>query len=180
MKAIESVRLVELEKVISAGKKTFVSVGRALSEIRDSKLYRDDYDTFEAYCKGKWGWERRYAYNLIESASVVESLPHNVRHGTQINERQARELARIEPEKRVEVLEEASSNGDLTAKSIRIAAQNYEPGISRMKPISADAEHADEESDCLYQLKRWWKKATKRDHKAFCKWAHLSHKPKSK
>jgi hypothetical protein len=35
-----AVRLIELESVIETGIKTFVEVGNALLEIRDSKLYR--------------------------------------------------------------------------------------------------------------------------------------------
>jgi hypothetical protein len=104
----ESKRLIALEKTIERGTQTFVEVGLALAEIRDSKLYRCDYDSFEMYCSEKWGWKRRYAYNLIEAAGVVQSLPENVRHGAQ-TERQARALAQVEPDQRAEVLEQAQA-----------------------------------------------------------------------
>ena len=52
-----------------------MEVGKALADIRDSRLYRSDYDTFEAYCKEKWGWGKSYSYNLINAAGVVKSLP---------------------------------------------------------------------------------------------------------
>lgn len=47
----DAVRLVELETVVSSGLKTFVDVGTALLEIRDARLYRVDFDTFEASCQ---------------------------------------------------------------------------------------------------------------------------------
>ena len=42
--------------------------------------------------------------------------------GVQINERQARELAKVDPERRTEVLERAQSGGEISARSIREAA----------------------------------------------------------
>ena len=44
-------RLAELEKVIAKGRKTFLEVGRALMEIRDTRLYRREYSGFEEYCQ---------------------------------------------------------------------------------------------------------------------------------
>ena len=131
MKAIitlsESKRFVELEKTIERGKKTFVEVGTALAEIRDGKLFRSDFDSFEEYCKDKWGWNRAYAGKLIESAEVVKSLPEIVSHGIQ-NERQARELAKVEPEQRAAVITKAQAKADseqraLTARDISEASE---------------------------------------------------------
>ena len=70
----EVTRLVECEAVIERGLKTFVDVGNALLEIRDSRLYRADYGTFEDYCRGKWNMQRAYAYRLIGAAEVVSNL----------------------------------------------------------------------------------------------------------
>lgn len=58
---------------------------------------RQSHPTFEAYCKGKWGFERRQAYRLMDAAQVVE----NVSNWTQTipaTESQARPLTRLEPE----------------------------------------------------------------------------------
>ena len=51
-------RLAELETVIESGIRTFVDVGRALLEIRDSRLYRESYPTFDEYCRERWGFGR--------------------------------------------------------------------------------------------------------------------------
>jgi hypothetical protein len=62
------------ERVIERGIQTFVEVGQALLEIRDHRLYREEYPTFEEYCKGRWGWSRDYANKQIRAAGVVENL----------------------------------------------------------------------------------------------------------
>lgn len=98
-------------------------MGVALAEIRDSRLYRADYSTFEDYCREKWGWERRHAYRLITAAAVTAMSPIGLRPQT---ESQARELAKVEPEKRVEVLELAIAAGPVTARSIREARESFD------------------------------------------------------
>lgn len=70
----ETVRLCELERVIQKGKDTFVEVGTALAEIRDCRIYRATFKTFEEYCKDRWGFTRRYINNIIAAAEVVTNL----------------------------------------------------------------------------------------------------------
>jgi len=70
----ERKELDELEERIERGIKTFVDVGLALMEIRDRRLYRQDFDTFEGYCQNRWGFVRRQADRLIEAANIVENL----------------------------------------------------------------------------------------------------------
>ena len=98
-----------------------MEVGLALAEIRDTRLYRSDFDTFEAYCQKKWGFTKTYANNLIAGADVVKQLPESLTT-TVVIERQARELAKVEPANRVEVLERAAEAGPVTAKTIQEAA----------------------------------------------------------
>jgi hypothetical protein len=47
-------RLKQLESVIEAVERSWESLARALVEIRDSKLYRDPYETFEQYVEQRW------------------------------------------------------------------------------------------------------------------------------
>jgi phage N-6-adenine-methyltransferase len=70
----EKQRLRELESKIDAGLKTFVDVGTALLEIRDSRLYRQSHGTFEDYCRDKWGFQRNYANKMIAAAEVIDNL----------------------------------------------------------------------------------------------------------
>lgn len=89
---VEYARLAELENTIEKGQQTFIEVGNALLEIRDTRLYRDTHSTFESYCRQRWGFERNYANKLVSAAEVVTLLEPM---GTTVptNEAQARELA---------------------------------------------------------------------------------------
>jgi hypothetical protein len=92
------------------------AVGEALSAIREGKLYRATHGTFEDYCKDKWSMSRIYAHNLITGSAVVESLTM-VNKSAITSERQARELSRVEPARREEVVQKAveATSGKLTA-----------------------------------------------------------------
>ncbi len=39
-----------------------------------SRLYREQYATFEEYCGEKWGIARRSAYQLMDAAKVIENV----------------------------------------------------------------------------------------------------------
>ena len=98
LSSMEATALANHEATIERGLQSFVEVGTALLAVRDERLYRADYRTFEDYCHERWGWERRHAYRLIDAATAVG----NVSHGTQTNvmptsERQARPLTTLPP-----------------------------------------------------------------------------------
>ena len=59
------------ESVIDAGLQTFVHVGNALREIRDTRLYRHSHATFEDFCLERWKIEQSYADELIDFAQVI-------------------------------------------------------------------------------------------------------------
>lgn len=185
----ESKQLVSLEKTIEAGQKTFVEVGLALAEIRASRLYRADHSTFEEYCHSKWGWSRVHVHRVIDAAETVGMLPMG--NKSQVtSERQARELSKASPAKRAEVLEAVAAKGPVTAKAIREEIQeavevkpptiddrwknaagqpeSWGPGGAPIKP--ADHAPEDDESDALFGLKRYWKKANKKERKEFLTW----------
>lgn len=62
------------EKTIEAGLKSFVEVGNALLAIRDGRLYRAEFGTFEAYCKERWDFTPVHSRRLIDAATVTEHL----------------------------------------------------------------------------------------------------------
>jgi hypothetical protein len=64
--------LAELEQAIARAKQRFVEMGLALGTIRDLRLYKRDYSSFEKYCRARWGCSRQHAYRLI-AASVGRS-----------------------------------------------------------------------------------------------------------
>jgi hypothetical protein len=92
-RAIERPSLADLEVIVQGGLATFVEVGLALVEIRDRRLYRENgHDSFEAYCRDRWGFSRQHAHRLIEGARVAELVSPA---GDVPTERIARELARL-------------------------------------------------------------------------------------
>ena len=70
----ESRRLVELEKTIEHGLKTFLEVGAALAEIRDKKLYRVEHSTFDrqAINKSQRGHDHQ---KLAQTVRPLECAP---------------------------------------------------------------------------------------------------------
>ena len=114
--------LEQLEGVIQKNIGAFYEVGRALMEIRDKGLYRDvlGYDTFEAYCKHRWDFNRAYAYRLMGSAQVIDAVsPIGIQSPD--NERQTRPLARLEPDQQREAWQKAvetAPEGKVTAAHV--------------------------------------------------------------
>lgn len=135
---VEDKRLEELEGVIEKNFKGFVAVGAALAEIRERRLYRIQFKTFEEYCQNLWDMSHQRASQLIASKQVVDNLATMVAKngdedlGTIVpkNERQARELAKIPPEEQIAVwqqlLEDNRDNySKITAKSIKKAVHSF-------------------------------------------------------
>lgn len=108
-----------LEQKIESGLQTFIEVGEALWTIREGKLYRLTHDTFEEYCKDRWGISRIHAHRLIQGSEVVKTLPAGNKDKI-TSERQARELAKVDPENRSEIIERTiEREGKLTAPGIK-------------------------------------------------------------
>lgn len=122
----EAARLARCESVVRKGIQTFKETGEALLEIKEGKLYRETHPTFKDYVEQTWRITARRAYQLCEAAEVVKALPDNVNRGSQINERQARELAKADPEDRAAVLDEVAAEGPVTAKAIKAKVAKHE------------------------------------------------------
>lgn len=121
---LESRSLSEYEEIIRNGKESFIKVGQALLNVRDGRLFRDSYVTFEDYCQKKWGFNRTRGQQLIQAAITIAETDG----GEAItNERQAREIAKVPKEKRGEVLSRAGASGVPTAASISKAAATKDP-----------------------------------------------------
>jgi hypothetical protein len=99
----EQVDLERLERVIDGGRKAFVEVGRALMEIRERRLYRATYETFESYVQEKWDFGRAYASRLIGAHETMEHLLPIGNIPLPANESHVRPLLRFPPEHRAEV-----------------------------------------------------------------------------
>ena len=123
----ESDRLAECEATIERGFQTFAEVGSALLEIRDSRLYRSEFGTFEDYCQTRWSMTRAYANRTIAAAQVVADLAPMGAIPT--SERQARELVGLPAETAAAVMTAAvdATGGKPTAAAIREARDEIAP-----------------------------------------------------
>jgi hypothetical protein len=81
--AQEKLRLRQLELEIEKNLTGFIRCGRALLEVRESRLYRESYKTFADYCRERFALARSTADQLCRSTQVFESL---VDSGLQIPE----------------------------------------------------------------------------------------------
>jgi hypothetical protein len=88
------------ERIIVRGLRSFLEVGMALKEIRDQRLYRQQYETFEEYCIKRWDFSRPRAYQLCAASEVMADLSTNV-HNRLLpeSEAQARPLTRLKEKK---------------------------------------------------------------------------------
>ena len=107
----ELTKLSQNEAIIERGLKTFVDVGQALLTIRDGKLYRRDYGTFEDYCRERWGMSDRRARMMIDASETMATL----KTGTIVpvypqTESQARPLTSLPPEQQAAAWQQAVEN----------------------------------------------------------------------
>ena len=122
---VEARRYDELKGLIRNGIQTLFSVGVALMEIRDSKLYREEFKTFEDFCNKEFGVSKQHAYRMIDAAAIKKS-PIGDKIKT---ESQARALMGVPAEKREAVIKKAEASGAITAKSITEASKREEVTI---------------------------------------------------
>lgn len=134
-------KLEALETRVESGLTNFIDVGNALTEIRDRKLYQvAGHTAFEDYCRIRWGMAKSKAYYLINAADTVSTIVDKSKITT---ESQARELSRVEPARRQEVVEKASAatGGKITAASLReavrteLVAEKAKAPVAKFTPV---------------------------------------------
>lgn len=124
-------RLAQLEALIARSQEHFCKTGRALKEIRDSRLYRQAlFDTFEAYTRARWDMGRSQAYRLIKSYEVIHNLSP-IGDILPANESQARPLAHLEPSEQRRTWKEFIKSG------IELTALNIKRFIDAQEPVNA-------------------------------------------
>lgn len=168
-----------LEVRIEEGKQAFEQVGLALLEIRDRKLYRQSHSSFQNYCRDRWQFTGRRAYQMVEAAAVVQSIKdandETVNNCSQFptTESQCRPLSVVEPAQRAEVFQKAvqkakSENKPVTARRVEAAVNEH---IEKPEVVRVVAESKDSEE--LAELKQAWLLAGREDREAFKLWANI-------
>ena len=100
----------------------FVEVGLALARIRDARLYRAEFQTFEAYCQTQWHYARSYVYHLISAAQLFTQVFADGNGPKPSRESQLRPLRGLSPEQAQLAWERAAQNagkGRITARLVK-------------------------------------------------------------
>lgn len=142
--ATERTDLANCEEVIDKGLRTFVEVGTALLTIRDRRLYRAQYGTFEDYCQERWGMSRQRANQLVASAETMLILTTTVVicNDSPIlpaTESQARPLTQLPPEAQPVVWQrvvETAPEGKVTAAHVQAAVNDFKRAENRERRIN--------------------------------------------
>ncbi|MGW8702307.1 hypothetical protein ACWGOK_36200 [Streptomyces eurythermus] len=74
--------LAQCEAAVETLKGAFWAAGKALQIIRDARLYRQDYKTFDEYCWDRWDMNRQNADKLIRTWPIAEALYSKQQRGT--------------------------------------------------------------------------------------------------
>lgn len=134
-------KLQQAEEVIEQGIEGYKAAGEALREIRDDGLYKQEFKTFEEYLKGRWNWDRSYAFRLIDAAKVAEVCRPM---GDISNERQARELTKLPSADLqraafgvAETIAEQHKAGKITAKTVAKAVDIVQKVVAENPNIEA-------------------------------------------
>lgn len=135
----------KLEASVKTNIQAFYAVGSYLLVIRDERLYRAEFKSFEEYCSERWGFERIRAHQMIDGAKVMSGLTAAIgdRISLPVNERQTRALHAVPEEKRAEVWEEAigkAKKGSSPAASIiEKIAKKFKKVVTRKSAAPSDA-----------------------------------------
>src|ERR1700722_17280933 len=70
----EKHQLKELETVVKKSLALNREAAKALNQIRDKRLYRDKYKTFEEYCRKVWDYSKTHVNRQIGAAQVIDIL----------------------------------------------------------------------------------------------------------
>jgi ParB family chromosome partitioning protein len=139
----ESHELERCEVVIKQGLQTFIEVGQALMTIKEKRLYRISFKTFEDYCTHKWGMVQQSATRLIRAYETVTNLQSEPM-GSLLpeSERQVRPLTSLEPEIQKEVWKEVVKQSEETRQPI--TAARVQEIVEHWKPLNEEVKEAKE------------------------------------
>jgi hypothetical protein len=135
MKPEEYIEYLRLDRIIQKGEESFFEWVNCLMIMRDKKLYRKNYKTFEEYCQKKLSKSRQYINGLIKGVAAVKALPKHL-ESMLSNPRASAALASVPKEDQSKVVEEIKKEGKpATAKAIKEkAAEVAKPKVEKVEP----------------------------------------------
>lgn len=128
----------QCEEAIRSGLQSFFEVGQAMLTMKEERLYREQYATFEDYCAGAWQIDRSRGYQLMNAALIVSTMVDSGLPAPE-NERQARELLAVPDDQREDTWRAAldATGGKPTAAAVKAAAERL---TQDSRPAASDAE----------------------------------------
>ncbi|MEH2076505.1 MAG: hypothetical protein V7K57_19260 [Nostoc sp.] len=128
--------------------RAFFEAGKALTELRDRRLYRSTHKTFEEYCRGRFSYTYRHVNYLIAGSKIVDNIKMGTNssqnesqdemgtNSSQIlptSEVQVRPLAKLEPQQQPEAWQQAVEQAEGKVPSGRIVKDVVQQIMERTK-----------------------------------------------
>jgi hypothetical protein len=127
--------LAECEQQIQRHFETFKQAGSALLQIRELRLYRENYVSFDEYCRAKWDMTKTSANRLIAASKVSEDLAKTLPNAHEVlehlTESAVRPLTLLDSKQRAKVMKrvvkETPTSRSITASVITQVAKELVP-----------------------------------------------------
>jgi hypothetical protein len=154
---VEADEFEERDTRVKRNANTFIEIGTDLLAIRDKRLYRATYATFEDYCRDRLGISKTHANRLVQSAEVLSNLtPIGVKPDL---ESQARPLSQLPAPQQRQAWQEAvanAPNGKPTAKVVQDVVNKMlgRPAVAPLRngaPLPNQASLLEEEEDEVWE-----------------------------
>ena len=170
---------VEIRQDIRVGVEAFERASQKLLRVRDERLYREEFSTFEEFCREILSHSKTHVNRMLAAADVIRGLIAQGETVLPDNERVARELAKYPKSERLMIWKRARQIADRSRpdyRAIRKAALEIVPvreaqkiwmgelierlrNAKRLLTISVDFSGASEESmrdvcELLVQLEK--------------------------
>lgn len=151
----EQNELANCEEVIASGLQTFFEVGQCLAHIRDRRLYRREFATFEEYCRRRWDMSKIHAYRLLHGAAVRSELSRQGISPLPDAESQVRPLTNLPAKQQSQAWIRAVER----AKDHRVTAKLVHESVCEIGRCSGGAKrHAEAKTTWQVRALAIWKK----------------------
>lgn len=141
----------------------FMKVGKALKAIQTQKLHRvAKFDSFEDYCRDRWGLSRQYAYRLIYASTCVENLqkalsPNGENVQLPTHESQVRSMASEDPEIQVKTWQQVlkvRKGKSITADEVERVVKKVlgQPGTEKTTSSKTKSKEAEQKLMKIHKL----------------------------
>ena len=127
---IQQDQLCEAEATVERLFDQWVQVGEALTLIRDERLYREKYKSFEEYCEARWSFGYRRANQLIQGTEIAKRVESaNGKHVSQ-NGHSESETAKMTTDRHARALKDlpADEQPEAFREAVKTAPKDKKTG----------------------------------------------------